>query len=595
MKTGWNDSAGIEPQSVAANRVFSAVLIVAIAGSVLPPDLLAEVGTKRISPRVLTAAHPNLAEGPWRYRAVQGKPFWFTLGGADDSPIHIATLARQPIADSGLAMWGVAEWEYSFHHLKNGQADGAGYKHYGGYPQPPRTRAEASDVVKTYFNRLANDARTNAKPDALKLFSSINGHYCYQHYACEWGCDIVGSEVGENVNGIQAHIAFTRGAARQYGRPWLIDFSSWYGPSMYDEDPKKHWGEYSGPDRGHSLSLHLRTYYVAYMAGANVVIAEGGHLNFFRSQQPGTDGKLPLSKLGEEGARFYAFTKRYPERGIPYTPFGLIIDTEHGIYPGFGAKLTWNAFPYTRSDQRILDIWNAFFPDSIEVQSKRNERGYLVESPYGDTLDVLLNNASDETLKSYPVLLVAGEISGGEAFAKRLAKYVNQGGTLLLCEDDAKNASLAHALKLNPHAMNKTKSSYVRERRGRGTVVIYSENGSNSSSLASALTKLYDELVPFRVSGLVESLYNRTADGWMVTLVNNEGITKAYNQPPIIDADTQSVDVRYTGSERVRSACLCTLNGDQPLEPANLRLAIPPGELRIIRLTLAPVGRQNRK
>ena len=257
--------------------------------------------------------------------------------------------------------------------------------------------------------RLREEALTKATADQRTLFQSINGHYCYQHYACEWGCDLVGSEVGENINSIQMHIAFTRGAARQYGKPWLMDFSSWYGPSMFDEDPRRTWGDNSGPTHGHSLSLHIRTYYVSYMAGTNIVVAEGGWLNCFKSQQPGPDGTLPLSSLGEKAAEFYRFTRRHPGRGIPYTPVALVLPFDHGIYPGFAPKLSWNVFPYTPGDQQILDALNVLFPGSLgdpdqperadqqpgnpswkDPDYMRTETLRLVASPYGDIADVLL-------------------------------------------------------------------------------------------------------------------------------------------------------------------------------------------------------------
>ena len=578
--------------TVAAGVNFVTILAVAAANLALKPEASSGDAQDRIVRSPEVPSYNKLAAGPWRQRSVQGRPFWFTLGGGDDSPVHIATLKQRPIADWGLTMYGVAEWAYSFHHLKNGQPDGAGYQHYGGYPQPPRTRTEAAEMVKAYFNHLAADARAKAKPEELPRFNSINGHYCYQHYACQWGADIVGSEVGENINSIQAHLAFTRGAARQYGKPWLIDFSSWYGPSMYDEDPRKTWGEYSGPDRGHSLSLHRRTYYVAYLAGADVVVAEGGWLNFFGSQQPGPGGTLPLSRLGDEGARFYAFTKRYPDRGIPYTPVGLLIDPLHGIYPGFGEKLAWNAFPYTAADQRILDLWETFFPNSLDVQVKHNENGYFVASPYGDILDVILNNAPDAILASYPVLLLAGEVAQDVLLAERLRQYVRQGGTLLVNESDAQRTVIARALKLKPEMLSAVGLATMSVRRGRGTVVVYREDGpASAGALAKLLAKVRDELVPLRVSGRFESLYNRTADGWIVTLVNNEGITKTYNEPPRVDAAPSMAAVRYTGRGRVRTASLCTPEGDEPLDPGDIHLAIPPGEVRVVRLILAPVVR----
>lgn len=586
------DEIIVRRSAVASGGSFVTILAMVAASLVLRLDAWPAVAEARITANATIPSYEKLAAGPGRPQLVQGKPFWFTLGGGDDSPVHIATLQQRPIADAGLAMYGVAEWGYSFNHLKDGALDGAGYKHYGGYPQPPRTRAEAAEVVKAYFNRLAADARAKARPAELQLFSSINGHYCYQHYAGEWGADIVGSEVGENINSTQAHIAFTRGAARQFGKPWIIDFSSWYGPSMYDEDPRKTWGEYSGPDRGHSLSLHRRTYYVAYLAGANGVIAEGGWLNFFRSQQPDPDGTLPLSRLGEEGARFYAFTKRHPDRGIPYTPVGLLIDPLHGIYPGFGEKRAWNAFPYSPGDQRILNLWETFFPDSLDVQAKRNEKGYLVASPYGDILDVILNNAPDAILAAYPVLLLAGEVTQEALLAERLRKYVRQGGTLLLSEADAKRGTLARTLKLKPDTLGAGGLGYVRTRLGRGAVVVFREDGpAGSNTLAKLLTGVRNELVPLQISGRLESLYNRTPDGWIVTLVNNEGITKSYNEPPRIDGSPQTATIRYTGPGRVRTARLCTPEGDEPLDPTDIHLVIPPGEVRVVRLALAPGSR----
>ncbi len=64
------------------------------------------------------------------------------------------------------------------------------------------------------------------------------------------------------------------------------------------------------------------------------------------------------------------------------------------------AETSLDAFPYTRGDQRILDIWEMFFPNSVVVQGRGNEQGYLVHSPLGDTVDVLLTNASEEVLSS---------------------------------------------------------------------------------------------------------------------------------------------------------------------------------------------------
>jgi hypothetical protein len=166
---------------------------------------------------------------------------------------------------------------------------------------------------------------------------------------------------------------------------------------------------------------------------------------------------------------------------------------------------------------------------------------------------------------------------------------VRQGGTLLLSEADAKCTAMARALKLKPDMLSEAGPGYARVRLGRGAVVVYREDAAAGGGvLPKLLAQVRDELVPLQASGRLELLFNRTADCWIVTLVNNEGITKTYNEPPRIDGTPQMTALRYTGPGHVHAACLCTSEGDVPLDPNDIHLAIPPGEVRVVRLTLAP-------
>ena len=103
--------------TVAAGANVVAILVVAAASLALKPEARSGDSQDRIVRTTPVPSYNKLAAGAWRQRPVQGKPFWFTLGGGDNSTVHIATLKQRPIADSGLAMYGVAEWGYSFHHL----------------------------------------------------------------------------------------------------------------------------------------------------------------------------------------------------------------------------------------------------------------------------------------------------------------------------------------------------------------------------------------------------------------------------------------------------------------------------------------------
>ena len=55
--------------------------------------------------------------------------------------------------------------------------------------------------------------------------ASVTGHSHYEAYAAEWGARLVGLELGENIAFTQSKIAFARGAARQWNRPWSVQVS----------------------------------------------------------------------------------------------------------------------------------------------------------------------------------------------------------------------------------------------------------------------------------------------------------------------------------------------------------------------------------
>ena len=99
------------------------------------------------------------------------------------------------------------------------------------------------------------------------------------------------------------------------------------------------------------------------------------------------------------------------------------------------------------------------------------------------------------------------------------------------------------------------------------------------------MAKLTRDLVPFEVSGRVETLYSRTEEGWVITVLNNEGVTKTFHEPPVIDPNAvQTVTVQWRGEEEVRSAVLWGVDTDQELDLSRMCLCIPPGEVKIVSL-----------
>ncbi len=324
--------------------------------------------------------------------------------------------------DSALSPVMAAEWGYSFTHL-DGQTDGAGQRIQSGYPKAPADRAECLTVIEAFLKRQYIVGRNHP-------WSSMNGHFPWQHYAAAFGFDQIGSEIGENINNYQWHIALTRGAARQYARPWFIDFSAWHGPSITDYSEAAIWGEHSGLDHGHSMSLFERALFMSYMAGAGQITAEaGGAISFL----PKVDekGRYRLSPYGEVCQRLREFSLAHPDVGIAVTPFAVVLDYHHGAYPGFGRRRAFWQFDYNAGDLMTWELINLIWPGGWEVMGK-HEAGTLVNGPYGDTFDMLLQNAPQKVLNSYPCLILSGDLRLSAPEVARYTNYVHQGGTLIL-------------------------------------------------------------------------------------------------------------------------------------------------------------------
>ena len=246
-----------------------------------------------------------------------------------------------------------AEWGYSFTHL-NGQTDGAGRRIQAGYPEPPTNRAGCLPVIEAFLKR-------QYIAGADHPWVSMNGHFPWHHYAAEFGFDQLGSEIGENINSYQWHVALTRGAARQYARPWFIDFSAWHGPSVTDYSEGKIWGENSGPDHGHSMSLFERALFMSYMAGAGQITAEaGGAIAFLTALDE--EGRYRLSPYGEVCRRLREFTLAHPDVGVPITPFAVVLDYYHGAYPGFGKRRAFWQFDYNAGDNMTWELIDLIGP-----------------------------------------------------------------------------------------------------------------------------------------------------------------------------------------------------------------------------------------
>jgi hypothetical protein len=103
------------------------------------------------------------------------------------------------------------------------------------------------------------------------------------------------------------------------------------------------------------------------------------------------------------------------------------------------------------------------------------------------------------------------------------------------------------------------------------------------------LAHLATEAVPVKVSGDVQRLINRTSNGWIVTLINNNGVFKSQSGLAQVDR-AASVDVTLA-LEGKGIAQAREWTTDAPLEVAGassqtlVKVRVLPGDVKIVELT----------
>jgi hypothetical protein len=541
-------------------------------------------------------SYENLNTGLLRYRPISlldrdWNIEMYFYGYSNYPPAAIeASSAKYKLADTFGDTYfnNLYEWDYTFSFITG-----------NGYPQVPANATEAYQMIENwYYTQLTN--QENNKPFWI---TAVTGHYYYPHYSALWGdgeVDMLMAEVGENVKSTNAHLAFVRGAARQFAKPWGLQFSPWYGGYVLDYTSPSVWGQDGGITYGHSLELAKRTYFLTYMSGGNELHAESASVDWFNGDTLNSDGTFNLSPLGLIGQQFYSFSHSFTDRGIPFTPMAIVLDQYHGftdtsLTQTFYGMLASNnsqtvGFNYTVGQEMDAQLFNTLWPQSFSQSIWNESQYYLVNSPHGDMYDVLLDNADLSVLRQYPIVYIGGSVNMSSALAAQLQEYADRGGTLILNSSAASNFTPAFVGGSFGSVENITFSNLVWNPSGQSlpynstlsvpsfqattaTPLLLGTSTAGTSTLATInavgngkvivttpanlqdntvvgffIDSLVQPLNPFMIQGNIEYLINRNSTGWVLTLINNLGITKAPTTPTVVD-NTQAQTVLVTYKE----------------------------------------------
>lgn len=498
------------------------------------------------------------------------------LGNADEEALRILDRAGVFSAIQ------LGEWGYHFHRLQSdegwwravlGEEFAARVGEFikpanqRGFDPAPKTRRECLDQLREYYlwHRQAKGGR----------LISVTGHSHYEAYAAEWGTAVVGLEVGENIGFTQSKFAFARGAARQWNLPWSVQMSPWFGNAVTTRGPLNTEGATAtGLDAGHSLSLALRIWRHAWFAGAAMVTPENSFNIFFE------ESKAPwnLTPHGEAAVRAFQFMRGH-DRGVPHTPLLVVLDHLAGYAPYH--ELTFGILPRTPGDQEIFDLLER----QLYFSSKRlpvpgnppnPEAGYLHPTPHGELCDVMLSTVPAVVMKRYPTILLAGEIEFSKFFLRELSAAARAGSRVLLHPRHVEALGPERFAALQQAGAVETLEPWINPETGRPAAIS-----------RARLRQIERETLPIGVEGdPVQYQINRNKAGWVVELINNDGVVKEGRKPAVVHPEVVA-RVKLLPRMAWGRAKEWTSGQSWP-EGAVVEVEIPPGESRFVEFATAP-------
>ena len=251
----------------------------------------------------------------------------------------------------------------------------------------------------------------------------------YGHYLVKEGLyTVVGAEAAQMHPNGQVFYSFNRGAGKQYGVPWFGNASVYnrWGWKSYENTGNK-----NGPTKGTSLSLMKRLMYSHILYNSMLAGFESGFTE---------KGKLsPIGRIQQSAQKW---VRENGSPGVQQTPIGLMLDFYAGwIFPNYNNFLyrIWGNLNYGPGDYLTNNVFDLIYPGYQVSSFFHDETGFATATPFGDVADALLSDAPLWLLKRYPVLVVAGELSGGIEVRDKLQEYVETGGRLFITAGSLKN------------------------------------------------------------------------------------------------------------------------------------------------------------
>jgi len=511
---------------------------------------------------------------------------------------------------------------------------------------PDMTRAQMLEALRVFYGEaLARKWTATFKTQTDAMWPELipaqsTSSTAMAHALAKWGVRLLGMETAAVQPMTAMRIAFTRGAARQFGGGFLYyhapnfgDTATTFTKSQNFAGPDNFFHSRYGATMGPSLSWYRKSYYLYYMSGASAIYLEQGYDQFFK---PGP-GEHPfqLNPLGRITEEFVRFAEKHPDRGTPYTPIAFLLDPAHGWDMTDYPQWAFGASPINRSDRALRELFGAaYYPGLVrEGEPASGERQAFVPGLFGNIFDVLVaDDARKDAIDSYRAVVIGGEVNWTPAWAKKLEDYVRSGGVVVLNAGQTKGLPMSllgvrpkgesgeahNALCLVPgNSTADLDGQIFRYERvdltaaqtmmvttadqpdplvtvnkiGRGKLIfvavsdLLGEDERMPPFVAHLLAHLASDATPVRVEGDVEYLINRNANGWVVTLFNDNGVYKPQQGLAQVDRSAAANVTIGLRNQKISSATEWTTDSKlQVVNDTAVQLTIPAGGIAVVEL-----------
>ncbi|PYS66842.1 MAG: hypothetical protein DMF69_24890, partial [Acidobacteria bacterium] len=317
---------------------------------------------------------------------------------------------------------------------------------------PSQSRRELLEAHRQFYtNALAKKWRDTFQTETGAMWDRLipgqsTSSTSFAHSLTQWGVQLLGMETAAVMPMTGMRIAFTRGAARQFGgkffyyhAPNFGDTATTFTKAQNFAGPDFFYHSRYGPTMGPSLSWYRKSYYLYYMSGASAIYLEQGHDQFFKPG-PG-EHPLQLNPLGRITEEFMNFAEKHPDRGTPYTPIAFLLDPAHGFEMTDYPQWPFEVSQIDRGDRALRELFGvAYYPGLVvEGEPAIADRQPFVSSAFGDVFDVLTATdvqspkaKAQSPLSSYRAVVVGGRVEWSGDWIQKLTDYVRGGGTVLI-------------------------------------------------------------------------------------------------------------------------------------------------------------------